>query len=81
MRPVTIVFDPRTSLIATVRYSTAAPQAVTTEESYSDYRDVNGIKVAFKATISRNGVPVIERVLRRIEFNVPLDSALFTRPS
>jgi hypothetical protein len=81
MRPVTIVFDPETALIATVRYTSPAPGSVTTEESYSDYRDVSGIKVAFKATVSRNGVPVIERVLRGIEFNVPLDSALFTRPS
>jgi hypothetical protein len=81
MRPVTLVFDAATSLIAAVRYASAAPKAVITEETFSDYRDVDGIMVAFKATVSRNGVAVIDRVLRRIEFNVPLEPALFTRPS
>jgi hypothetical protein len=37
--------------------------------------------VAFKAEIFRNGAPIVERTVRTIEFNLPLDGSLFTKPS
>jgi len=51
------------------------------EEAFSDYRDVDGVKVAFHTTVSRNGTPVVERTVRTFQYNVPLDPALFIRPS
>ncbi len=85
MAPVTVLLDPATALIVRIGYSvTGAPggPASTTEmeETYSDYRDIGGLKVAHKAVVLRAGKPFIERVVRRFEFNVPLDPALFTKP-
>ena len=51
------------------------------EESYSDYRDVHGLKVAFTTEVRREGAPALARTLRSYEINVPLDSALFVKPS
>ena len=44
-------------------------------------RDTKRVLVAFKAEVRRNGDPLMERVVRTIEVNVPLDSSLFTKPS
>lgn len=78
MRPVSVVLDPDTLVILCQRYDMAT---ATMEERYSDYRVVDGIRVAFKAEVRRNGVPLLERMLRTIAFNLPLESSLFTKPS
>ena len=78
MRPVSLVLDPDTLVILKQRYDMAN---ATIEERYSEYRLVDGVQVAFKAEIRRNGVAFVERVLRNIEFNVPLDASLFTKPT
>jgi hypothetical protein len=79
-RPVTLVFDPGTFLLATQRYDVTGPPAESMEETYSDYRAVDGVQVAFKAVIRRNGAPFLERTVQTIEFNVPLDPGLFAKP-
>ncbi len=78
MTPVVLVFDPETWLIRKERY-TSGDAAM--EEEYSDYRTVNGVQVAFKATVRRGGTTVVERVLRTVEFNVPLAPSLFSKPA
>jgi len=78
MRPVSLVFDPDTLVLLKQRYDL---ENATVEERYSDYRLVDGLQVPFKAEVHRNGLPLVERVVRTIEFNVPLDAALFTKPS
>ena len=78
MRPLSLVLDPDTLAILRQRYDM---ETATMEERYSDYRAVDGLQVAFKAEVLRNGTPLIERVLRSIEFNLPLDPSLFTKPS
>jgi hypothetical protein len=77
------MFDPESALIVRQRFISPGlgPDAAVTEEAFSDYRDVNGLKVAFRATVYRNGAAVLERVLRSFEFNLPLASTLFTKPS
>ena len=80
--PLTLVFDPSTSLLARARYRLSGPGGdVNVEEIYSDYRDVKGLKVAFITDVRRDGAPAVHRTLRTFEFNVPVDSALFTKPS
>jgi hypothetical protein len=80
MRAVTLVLDPESALVFKQRYITGDdPLAI--EETYSDYRDVDGIKVAFRTVLSGAGVPTVERVVRSFRYNVPVDPALFTRPS
>lgn len=81
MRPVTLLLDAATALIAGLRYTAPGQEASAIEEGYSDYRDVSGLQVAFKAVVTRAGVRFLERVLRTFEINVPIDAALFTRPS
>lgn len=78
MRPVSLVLDPETLTILKQRYDM---ENATMEERYSEYRTVDGLLVPFKAEVLRNGVLLLERVLRTIEFNVPLDATLFTKPS
>ncbi len=51
------------------------------EESYADYREVHGVKVAFSTEVRREGAPGLARTLRSYEINVPIDSALFVKPS
>ena len=81
-KPVTWWIDPATGLITKSRYRTALGGAeVLAEEVYSDYRDVNGLKVAFKTELHREGGPTVERTVRKYEFNVPVDSKIFTKPS
>ncbi|CAN5425080.1 hypothetical protein BH23ACI1_BH23ACI1_27380 [soil metagenome] len=79
LRPVTILFDPATALIAGLRYVVDADGEVM-EESFWDYRDVKGLKVAFKARVARAGRPFIERTVQTFDYNVDLESGLFTRP-
>ena len=81
--PLTLMFDPATALIVKTRYVFAgAPDGrLAVEEEYSDYRDVRGLKVAFKMQLRREGAPAVDRTVRSFDFNVPLDVALFTKPS
>ena len=78
--PVTLLLDPATGLILRQRYAAGARQREF-EEVFSDYRDVDGIKVAFKVVVRGSGVPTIERIVRSVRYNVPIDPALFIRPS
>ena len=77
MRPVSLVLDPDSAAILRQRYDM---ENATIEERYSDYRLVDGLQVAFKAEVLRNGTPLVERTVKSIEFNLPLDPSLFTRP-
>jgi hypothetical protein len=80
MKPVTLFIDRTTGLIARERYD-AADGSGTVEERYSDYREVEGLQVPFRTVVTRPGVPVIERVIKAVRFNVPLQASLFVRPS
>jgi len=80
--PLTVFLDAATSLISRMTYDApGAASRVTVEESYSDYRTVKGLQVAFKAAVRRGGGALIERTLRTFDFNVAIDPALFVRPS
>ena len=79
--PLALVFDPATALLVRAKYRLSSPTAdVEVDESYSDYRDVRGLKVAFITDVRRDGAPAVHRTLRTFEFNVPVDSALFNKP-
>lgn len=80
MRGLTLILDPVTSLILKQRYMSADGEGVA-EEAFSDYRDMNGLQVAFRAVLRRPRAPTIERRLQTFEYNVQLAPTLFTRPS
>ena len=52
-----------------------------TEELYSDYRDVDGVLVAFRSIVRRNGFSVLERQLTKLTFNETLSQELFAKPA
>ena len=77
--PVTLIFDPQTTLLLSQRYG-GSPGDPATEETFLDYRDVQGIKVAHRIRVRVDGQPPIERINQTIDFNTPVDAALFQRP-
>jgi hypothetical protein len=79
-RRVTLLFDPETFLLVAQRYG-GGPGDPATEETFSDYRDVQGMKVAFRIRVHVAGQPPIERVTQTIDFNVPVDPSLFLKPA
>jgi zinc protease len=54
---VTLTFDPRTGLPQKIAYDSvhAAGPPVTVQDEYGDYRDVAGLKIPFKITITQGG--------------------------
>ena len=77
--PVMLVINRDNGLIEQMRYVTPAEGRCV--ETYSDYRNVSGIQVPFHTVVRRGPLPPIERDVKTIHFNVPLDAALFVKPS
>lgn len=69
-------------LIARQAFSATGPdgQPMPAEESFSDYREVDGIRVPFEAAVSRDGRVIVRRALTSVRFNAPLDDAIFEQP-
>ena len=78
--PLTLVLDPDSGLIVRQRYPARVVQGEI-EETLSDYRDVQGLQVAFAVTVRHPSEPPMTRVLRRFDVNIPLDASVFARPS
>jgi zinc protease len=77
--PLVLVADAKTFQVRELRYPTEpAPDAPQAVERFDDYRDVNGVRVAFHARVEREGVS-IERTLSSVRFNVPLAASLFVK--
>jgi zinc protease len=79
MTPLTMFINRENGLIAGVRYESASQPGVRTDELYDDYRDVNGLQVAFHTIVRRTGLPPIEREVKTFKINVPVPSALFVK--
>jgi len=76
---LTMVFDAATGLLLQQRYGGSGGEPVTVE-SFTDYRTVEGLQVAYRMSVKREGQFPIERVLRTFEVNPPIDPALFRKP-
>jgi zinc protease len=83
MAGVTMLLDPATDFIRAQRYEVPTPGGAPSpvEETFSDYRSVDGLQVAFSASVRRAGVPVLHRRVRTFEYNIPLEASLFAKPS
>jgi hypothetical protein len=46
----------------------------------SDYRDVDGLKIPFDIKQTVNGTPATELKIEKVEFNIPIDDAIFKIP-
>ena len=76
---ITLSFDKQTGLLArTVRYAASPIGRMPTQVDYSDYRDVNGVKIPFKYTFAwLDGRDAFQ--LNNVRVNVPIDAAKFGR--
>jgi hypothetical protein len=76
----TLCFDAESGLLVRlVRFSDSPVGRLVTQIDYSDYRDVSGVKMPFRWTVSwLDGRSVYE--LTEVRPNVPIDAARFTTP-
>lgn len=77
---VVLVFDPATGLLVQQRYGGEAGEPAT-EEHFTDYRPVQGLQVAHRATHKREKNPPFERIVRSFEINVPIEPSFFKKPA
>ncbi len=81
LEPVRLYID-RDNRIARQTYMTPGPDGKPTQadERFSDYRKVESIDVPFKATVLRDGRQILERSLKTVMFNTPIDDTIFQQP-
>jgi len=79
--PVRLYFDPNSGLLVrVVRYSETPIGRVPTQIDYSDYRDVAGVKMPFRWTVTwTDNQTFIE--LSEVRPNVPIDASRFAQPA
>jgi len=79
--PVKLYFDSETGLLLRmVRYTTTRVGRQPTQFDYSDYRDINGIKMPFHwVTTWVDGRSKTQ--LTEVQLNVPIDQAKFRKPA
>jgi hypothetical protein len=77
---VSLAFDSATGLLLSQRYGGDGKEPAT-EESFTDYRTVQGLRVAHQASVRREGQFPVERVVRTFEINVPIEPAFFRKPA
>jgi hypothetical protein len=70
------------ALIAGQAYSRPDPtgRSILTEEVFSDYREVNGVRVPFEAQLLQNGQPILKRTLTTVVLNSTIADTVFARP-
>jgi hypothetical protein len=78
--PVNLYFDSKSGLLVrVVRYTDSPIGLSPTEIDYTDYRDVSGIKIPFRWTVTwLDGRATTE--LTSVELNRPIDTAKFRPP-
>jgi len=77
----TLYFDSESGmLLRQIRFVDSPVGRLPTQVDYSDYRDVNGVKVPFKWTLTWvNGRDNYE--LSELRANVPVDASKFAKPA
>ena len=79
--PVSLYIDPDDGLVRKVSYRAQGPAGPeNAEEVFADYRPVDGLLVAFKASVRRNGLNVFERTVTDYKLNTPIDPSVFKKP-
>jgi zinc protease len=78
--PMVLFVHPETHLISKQTYVVGGVGQPLVEEVFSDYREVDGVQVAFVAELRRGGELVLERRVREIAIDPGFDPGLFSRP-
>jgi len=78
---VALYFDKKTKLLTRMTYSDIDPKGVkhTQVDDFADYKDVKGIKVAYKRT-STNQDRVTSLELGKVEIDPKVDDSVFAKP-
>jgi hypothetical protein len=82
-RAARLVFDSRTGLPSRLLYEIPRerPPAIFAEETYSDFRDVNGLRLPFGIAVSHNGIRYAEGKVTEFKINQGLKvEAMQRRP-
>ncbi|MEO8846199.1 MAG: insulinase family protein [Kofleriaceae bacterium] len=74
---VRLYIDKKTKMITRMDYTDAGQTEI---DDFSDYRDVAGIKVAYKRNSTATGRNTA-LTLDKVEFNTPIDAAHFKKPA
>jgi len=78
--PVNLYFDDSGLLVRLVRWNKTAVGTVPTQIDYADYREVAGVKMPFRTTVTwTDGQNTFS--LKDVRPNVPIDPAKFSRPA
>ena len=80
LNPILLYIDPESFLIRKLTFVDNAPSQPLVEERFSDYRTVDGLQVAFRAS-RRIGTQTVDRWVSEVKTNVDLAPSLFTRPA
>lgn len=70
--------DPGTHQVVKVAWDNGSQKI---EALYSDYRDVNGVKVPFKTAVVQDGQPLMKVEFSEVKVNAPVDAGLFKKPA
>jgi predicted Zn-dependent peptidase len=79
-QPVILYIDDASGRISRQTYPTGTPGEPLVEESFADYRDVDGVQIPFATTVARGGRTVARRTLTDVTLNPPADPGRFARP-
>jgi zinc protease len=79
---VAIYIDKKSKLVTRMAYTDRDPQGHlhTQTDDFSDYRDVNGLQIAFKRVSSSEG-RTTELQLSKVDIDPKIDDGLFAKPS
>ena len=80
LNPIVLDVDRDTFLILKQSYQADAPGRPLVEESFSDYRPIDGIQIAFRAS-RKSGPLVVERRVTEVKINSAIEPTMFTRPA
>jgi zinc protease len=78
--PILLYLNAESGLIDKLTFVDEAPTKPLVEESFSDYRDVDGVKIPFHG-IRKIGTQSVERYTSSVEINRSIDPSLFKRPT
>jgi zinc protease len=80
LNPVLLYVNPESGLIDKLTFVDDAPTRPLVEESFSDYRDVDGVQIPFGGT-RKIGTQAVRRQTTDVKINTPIDPSLFKRPT
>ncbi len=81
LEPLIVNLDADSFLVTSQSYTAGGQGSPLVEEQFSDYRAVDGVQIAFAASVLQYNRKVLERRVTSIRINAPLNPSLFQRPA